>query len=149
MEQVGQVIEVNGDFARVIVRRHDTCSKCGGCGVAIAGPGDNYVDAQNVVNAVVGQTVKVTSDTSHVLKSSFVVYMMPILALLAGIYAGQELSSALGLFVRLDIVLGLVLFFASYLFVRGYDKKIAGGNSKVTVTAIVEEEDVLPKDARC
>ncbi len=137
MDKVGKVVEVNGNIARVMVKRHDTCGKCGGCGVAVSGAGDNYVDAYNIVNAVVGQTVKVTGDTSHVLKSSFVVYMVPMLALLAGIYAGQELSAFLGLFVRLDIVIGIAFFLASFLFIRSYDKKIAGEEAKAAVTAII------------
>ncbi|MDW7651996.1 MAG: SoxR reducing system RseC family protein [Bacillota bacterium] len=149
MEQVGQVVDVKDDIAIVMVRRHETCSKCGGCGVAVSGKGENYVEAQNVVNAVVGQTVKVAMDTSHVLKASFVVYIVPIIALLIGIWLGQVIDGAFGVFARFDIILGLVFLVASYLIVRGYDNKIAGGGVGASVIEIIEEPFDGPKEEKC
>lgn len=150
MEQVGQVVDVKNDIAVVMVRRHDVCSKCGGCGVAVSGRGDNYVEAINVVNAAVGQTVKVVTDTAHVLKASFVVYMIPILALLVGIYVGQLLDGTFGVFARFDIILGVVFLLSSYLIVRGYDKRMASdGRASASVVEVIEEPFEGPKDARC
>ncbi|EEG77707.1 SoxR reducing system RseC family protein [Dethiobacter alkaliphilus] len=149
MEQVGTVVDVKDDIAIVAVRRHETCSKCGGCGVAVSGRGDNYIEAQNVVNAVVGQTVKVATDTSNVLKASFVVYIVPMLFLLLGIWLGQVIDGEFGVMARFDIVLGIIFLVGSYLVVRGYDKKMAAGEKPASVIEIIEEPDAGPKDEQC
>ena len=149
MEQVGSVVDIKEDIAVVAVRRHATCGKCGGCGVAISGGGDNYIEAQNVVNAVVGQTVKVATDTSNVLKASFVVYIVPMLFLLVGIWLGQVIDGEFGVFARFDIIMGIIFFVGSFLVVRGYDKKMAAGDKAASVIEIVEEPDAGPKDEQC
>lgn len=152
MEQFGEVVSVDGDAAKVRVRRHDVCSKCGGCGIAISGPGDNFIDARNVVNAVVGQTVKVTSDTGQVLRASFVVYILPIVALLIGILLGQHIGRVLGLFAREQLVglfVGIVFLLLSYMVVRGYDRRMTIEHMKAAVIEIVEEPIDMLKDEKC
>lgn len=147
MEQIGQVIDIKDDKAIVMVRRHDVCGKCGGCGAAISGSGENYIEAVNLANAAVGHTVKVVSDTAHVLKASFVVYIVPILALLIGIYVGQLLDGAFGIFARFDILFGILFLIGSYVLVRGYDRKVADGQTMASVIAIVEDDG--PVDEKC
>jgi sigma-E factor negative regulatory protein RseC len=150
MEQVGQIVDVKENIAVVLVRRHDVCSKCGGCGVAVSGSGENYVEAQNVINAAVGQTVKVVTDTAHVLKASFVVYMVPMLALLVGIYVGQLLDGAFGILARFDIIMGIAFLVGSYVIVRGYDKKMASdGRISASVIEVLPDSFDGPKDERC
>ena len=116
MEQVGLVVEVKEDKAVVAVKRHDVCSKCGGCGVAASGRGETQLEALNKVNATVGQTVKIYSDTSHILKASFMVYIVPLLALLAGLFIGQQLEGSAGL--RRDVLLGAGFLLIAYFRVR-------------------------------
>lgn len=149
MEQVGQVVDIKDDIAVVMVRRHDVCGKCGGCGVAISGPGNNYIEAQNVVNAAIGQTVKVATDTAYVLKASFMVYIVPMLALILGIWLGQMLEGTDGVFARFDIILGFFFLVGSYFIVRRYDRKVAAGQANASVIEIVEEPFVGPKDEKC
>ena len=149
MEQVGSVVDIKDDIAVVVVRRHATCGKCGGCGVAVAGSGDNYIEAQNVVNAVVGQTVKVATDTSNVLRASFVVYIVPMLFLLVGIWLGQVIDGQFGVFARFDIILGITFLVGSFLVVRGYDSKMAQGENPASVIEIIEEPNTGPLDEQC
>lgn len=143
MEQVGQVVEIIGDKAKIKVKRHDACSKCGGCGVALSGKGENYLQALNTANAEVGQTVKVASDTGEVLKASFVVYVVPILSLLAGLWFGQTLGGDWA-----SLILGIIFLLLSYLAVRAYDRKMAGGRIQSVVVEVLEEPAV-PEDEKC
>lgn len=149
MEQVGHVVDIKEGKAIVMVKRHDVCGKCGGCGVAVSGSGDNYVEAVNAVNAAIGQNVRVAMKTSHVLKASFVVYIVPIIALLAGIWLGQTLERMFGVLARFDLILGFVFLIGSYLLVRGYDKKVAGGEAAASVVEILNDDFEGPKDERC
>ncbi|MBS3897712.1 MAG: SoxR reducing system RseC family protein [Dethiobacter sp.] len=148
MEQIGQVVKVNEGRAVVLVSRHQVCGKCGGCGVAISGAGENQLEVLNQVGAEVGDRVKVVSDSAHVLRASFVAYILPMLALLAGVYAGQVLDQTYTIFARLDILLGILFFFASYFFVRAYDKKMAAGQIKASIVAIVPPDEP-PVDEKC
>jgi len=143
MEQVGQVVEIIGDKAKIKVKRQEACSKCGGCGVAISGKGDSYLQALTTANAEVGQTVKVASDTRQVLRATFVVYVVPILALLAGLWLGQVLFGE-----PASLVLGVILLLLSYLAVRAYDRKMADGRMQSAVVEVLEEPAV-PEDERC
>jgi sigma-E factor negative regulatory protein RseC len=149
VEQIGQVVDIKNDRVVVMVRRHDVCDKCGGCGAAISGSGENFVEAMNTVNAVVGQTVKVSLDTMYVLKASFMVYIVPVFALLLGIYAGQVLDGAFGILARFDIILGVVFLVGSYLIVRRYDRKMADGRVSTMVVEIIDEPNNGPKDQKC
>ncbi|MCR3922336.1 MAG: SoxR reducing system RseC family protein [Firmicutes bacterium] len=149
MEQVGLVVEVNEDKAIVAIQRHDVCAKCGGCGVAVSGAGEVQLEALNKVNAVVGQTVKVASDTAHVLKASFMVYIVPMLALLAGLYLGQQLDGSFGDIARMDIILGIVFLLVSYLLVRSYDRKVASRQIAAAVIEILPEPFSGPEDEKC
>lgn len=148
MEQVGLVVEVKDDKAIVAIRRHEVCAKCGGCGVAVSGKGEIHLEALNQANAAVGQTVRVVSDTAHVLKASFMVYMVPLLALLIGLYAGQQLGPAAG-FPRLDIILGAVFLLASYLLIRKYDRKVASRQAIAAVVEILPGPYDGPGDEKC
>ena len=148
MEQIGLVVEVKDDMAIVAVQRHDVCAKCGACGVAVSGRGETQLKALNKVNATVGQTVKVTSDTAYVLKASFVVYLLPILALLLGIYVGQQVEGNFAA-LRMDIILGFAFLLASYLLVRSYDRKAAQQKVLATVVEIIPESYSGPEDEKC
>ncbi|NLM51621.1 MAG: SoxR reducing system RseC family protein [Firmicutes bacterium] len=149
MEQVGLVVDIVEDKAIVAVQRHDVCAKCGACGIAISGRGENHLEALNKVNATVGQKVKIVSDTSHVLRASFMVYIVPLLALLLGLFVGQQLEGSFGVFVRLDLVLGIVFLLAAFLLVRRYDRKLAGRQTYATVVEILPDDYEGPADERC
>jgi sigma-E factor negative regulatory protein RseC len=150
MEQVGLVVEVKDDKAVVAVQRHDVCAKCGGCGAAVSGSGETHLEALNKVNAAVGQTVMISSDTAQVLKASFMVYMVPLLFLLAGLYIGQQLDGILGYVARLDIILGITLLLISYLLVRIYDRKLSRRRILATVIEILHDEPYTgPEDEKC
>ncbi|MBS3982847.1 MAG: hypothetical protein KGZ41_03520, partial [Dethiobacter sp.] len=62
--------------------------------------------------------------------------------------AGQVLDQTFALFARLDILLGILFFCASYFLVRAYDKKIAAGQIKASIVAIVPDDE-LPEDEKC
>ena len=149
MEQVGLVVDIKENKAIIAVRRHDVCGKCGGCGVAVSGSGENHLEAINQVNAVIGQTVRVASDTADVLKASFMVYMVPMIALLVGIYVGQLLDGTFSIFARFDVILGIVFLLGSYFLVRGYDRKVSRRQVAATVIEILPEPFNGPTDEKC
>jgi len=104
----GIIIEVTETRARVIVRRSEMCEECQGKGVckSLGGGNDMEAEALNRIGAKVGDRVLLQLDTSFFLKIAFIVYMVPVLALIGGAVAGLKLGPA----YAFEPELGSVLF---------------------------------------
>ncbi|MGE5606917.1 MAG: SoxR reducing system RseC family protein, partial [Bacteroidota bacterium] len=55
LREVGQVIELSGSLAKVIVKRHSSCENCGACG--IGGRAEMSFMLKNDIGARVGDRV--------------------------------------------------------------------------------------------
>ncbi|MFO7727178.1 MAG: SoxR reducing system RseC family protein [Desulfonatronovibrio sp.] len=118
----GQVLSVNHNLARVKIERSSTCSTCSCAGICSPfGKDWMIIEALNPPGAKQGQDVVVTYRMEDELKASFILYIIPLISLVAGAAAGlwldplnnQDLSSVLGGF-------GLLLF--SYAAIRTYSR---------------------------
>lgn len=99
MEQAGIVIAVKENTALVRMRRHLACENCGRCG-GLLGKVDlrePVVEVLNPVGARPGQRVLVESDDRRVLLVSFMLYIVPLAALVTGIFLWLKLASLYGL----------------------------------------------------
>ncbi len=83
MEQIGEVIEINGRNATVRIRRVSSCSeRCASCS-AHCRPTATVITAVNGLSAKVGDTVKLQMNSGLFLMLAFVGYILPILICLA------------------------------------------------------------------
>ncbi|AIF53303.1 SoxR reducing system RseC family protein [Pelosinus sp. UFO1] len=91
-QQEGMVLEVSGRMAKVKTSRHNDCENCGAC------PGNSamVLDARNSVGAKPGQRVLVEIKEINMLKAAFTVYILPLLAALAGAIIGDFIGRFLG-----------------------------------------------------
>ena len=91
-EETGIVIETSENKAKVKASRHGDCENCGVC------PGDNamVVAVQNPIDASVGQRVAFEIQEANMLMAAFVVYILPLLALMVGAISGGILGNNLG-----------------------------------------------------
>ena len=109
MQQQVQVSRVfpDGD-CEVFVRRESACSgdchKCSGCGAAAQ---QVFVRAENALGAQPGDKVIVTSQTRQVLPAIFMVYILPLILMLAGYFAGVALAVSPGLLACAGFALGV------------------------------------------
>lgn len=111
MQQLVRVANVYPDgTADVFVQRESACSgdchKCSGCGAAVQ---QVFVRARNPIGAVRGDKVIVSSDDRQVLPAMLVVYILPLVLLLAGYFAGYAMSFLPGLCSALGFGLGIGL----------------------------------------
>lgn len=111
MQQRVQVAKVFPDgYAEVFVQRESACSgdchKCSGCGAAKQ---QVFVRARNAIGARPGEQVIVTSDDRQILPAMFVVYILPLLLLLAGYFAGLGLGVLPGLMAAAGFGIGIVI----------------------------------------
>jgi sigma-E factor negative regulatory protein RseC len=91
--EVGTVIETSGGTAKVLVKRNSACDHCPSRSCCTSLGGDlKRVDVSNVIGAKEGQQVKIGISPKTVLKASFILYMIPILALIIGVMLGNFLG---------------------------------------------------------
>jgi len=94
----GIVIRADGGSAIVKATKTDACKACtarGSCHV-MGGGREMEISAFNPVGAEVDDHVLLSFDTSSLLKASFLLYIVPVFALLAGAVAGHYLTLSVG-----------------------------------------------------
>ena len=119
-QQEGIVLSVTGNLAKVKTSRHSDCENCGAC------PGSSAIvlDARNPLAAKPGQRVLIEVQEVGLVKSAFVVYFLPLLALFAGAMAGDYAAVRMGREALFFQVAGACLAFAaSLLYIKFVDRR--------------------------
>lgn len=84
MNRNGVVTAVKGERAVVQLLKHTACGDCGACHL-----GDDSkhikIECANEVGAQVGEFVEIDLESPNVLGAAFIMYMIPLAALLAGV----------------------------------------------------------------
>ncbi|MBP2649606.1 MAG: positive regulator of sigma RseC/MucC [Firmicutes bacterium] len=126
-EQEGIVIAVENGLAKVKTSRHSDCENCGSC----PGNAAMVLDALNQVGAKPGQRVLVEVAEVSMLKSAFVVYIVPLVAIFVGTMVGGYLGEYLDVSPGWFQVGGAIFAFAgSVLYIKKVDRS-AKQNSKM------------------
>jgi sigma-E factor negative regulatory protein RseC len=110
----GIVIRLEDSAAWVKTSRSSACEGCSarkGCHITADGQ-DMEVRAANDIGARVGDRVLVGIASASVLKISFLLYMFPVLLMIAGAAIGQQVAAALGMQGSVPAALGGVACFA-------------------------------------
>ncbi len=121
MREIGQVVAISGDRAVIEVQRASACGE--NCAHCMGGcmPTRHRAVVKNPLGAAVGDRVKIEAKDKAIIRSAFLVYIVPILISfltygLAQGFGAQEVGSmCAGLF-------GLVL---SFCILNRLDKKMA------------------------
>lgn len=119
MKETGIVKSVDGEFCTCMTKRKSACGEnCASCKAACSSREHTFV-AKNKIGAEVGDTVVIEMPTKSVLKSAFLVYILPLLAFLLGFSylfetGKSEIESALWGLVLGCAVWVLVSFYGKY-----------------------------------
>jgi sigma-E factor negative regulatory protein RseC len=119
-QQEGVVLSVAEGLAKVKTSRHNDCENCGSC------PGNAAIvlDARNPVGAKPGQRVMVEIKEAEMLKSAFIVYMLPLVAIFAGAVLGGYIAERLAAAALwFQIGGGGLAFVGSVYYIRYFDRK--------------------------
>lgn len=118
MRETGIVKAVDGEFCTCATRRKSACGdNCATC-KAVCSSREHIFTAKNTVGAKVGDTVVIEMPTGSVLKSAFLVYILPLLAFLLGFtYFFESGKSEL-----ISAVWGIIFGGAMWLLVSFYGK---------------------------
>ena len=127
-EEEGLIIEISdNNIAKVKVGRHNECKNCGAC------PGDNslVIEAKNPIGAKVGQRISFQMKDTNMLMAAFVVYIVPLIAVVIGVLVGQIIAKKFGYSVRgFQIGGGIITFILSLINIKKFDK-FAHNNDKM------------------
>ena len=145
MKQYGYVVKrLDEEKVLVKARRHTACKSCGKCGGAQKDNTSNeaVVEARDPLGVSPGTEVTLEADSKTVLLGAFLVYLLPVLALIIGLAAGIELAVALEVPGNPDLwglLWGLVLMTAIFLLLRWRDNKIKKrGKFEIKITGILD-----------
>jgi sigma-E factor negative regulatory protein RseC len=113
------------DAVEVSLQASEACGRCGACHPA--SEGRVGIEAAALPGLREGDGVEIEISTGGVVAASFVVYLLPVLFLIAGYVLGSRLAGFIagGLSGESGGIVGaMVLFAASFGIVRRYDRHV-------------------------
>ena len=148
----GTVQRIEDGWSWVLARRKGGCDNCGHKGYCqmVEGGDLMIVKAKNTAQAQIGDEVEIYLSTKTRLKTLFIVYMIPVLGLLAGATSARNLSGFLGLNENLGVVLfslsGLVL---AFILVRLFEARMKAKRELIPfISRIIRRPAPSPRDLR-
>ena len=144
MQEIGVVESLNEKrgTAKVVFERKSACDKCGMCLTSKGERMKVYVEVKNTLGAKVGDKVGVTMSDRFVLRAAFIVYLIPVLLIGAGLAIFRKFSDMILLAV---IAAGLVLGVAIGIFADRMIRKKSAFAPKMS--GIYPPEEKSPSDA--
>lgn len=115
----GLVIEVNNDVAKIKVGRHSDCKNCGAC------PGSDsiIISANNKIGAKPGERVSFEVKEANFLGATFIVFILPLIALFIGVMLGEVIGKSMGLSIPMfQVIGGIIALVLSIIIIRKVDK---------------------------
>ena len=156
LKKTGVVKAVQGRIALVMTRMEPECESCSAkeaCSTFGGGGANAEVRVRNTVGADVGDIVTISMRGASVLKVSFLVYMLPILALIAGIVLGYMLSRLIPVDENILVaVFGLFAFSGAFIWVKKKGERLSTRQEyipEITSRQRPSQQQIPPKDLTC
>lgn len=142
MRQCGVVMSIDGDRAKVVMQRQSACGDCKGCRW---GEDDSSmeIEAVNSINAKIGDHVEIDMEHQNVLFAAFIAYMIPLVALIAGVVLGSVLLEKIGLAQYKEVgsgIIGLASTAIAYLIIRLKEGSLKANKSFVPIITNIESK---------
>lgn len=146
IEEVGTVVELKSKrLAVVMCTKSSLCENCATNGNCALGDDDNtrLIEVHNPVAAEVGEQVRIATTTKSFLQSSFLLYIVPLIALVIGAVAGMLVGEAIptGLDPNLlSAIFGVFFMVGSFVILR------VGSNALNKETYMPKIIEILKED---
>ena len=147
IEEVGSVVELRGrHLAMVLCQKSSLCEHCatsGACHIKDDGRA-RLVEAHNPLGATVGDRVRVAVSTRSFLQSSFLLYIVPLIALVIGAVIGRLVGERLQGGPNPDLlsaIFGVFFLIGSFLVIRVGSRAISPEAFRPQITAILGEDE--------
>ena len=121
MKEIGQVVALTGERAVIEVQRASACGE--NCAHCMGGciPTRHRAMVNNPVGAMVGDRVKIEAKDKAIIRSAFLVYIVPILVS----FAAYGLAQVFGAQEPVSMCAGLLGLVLSFCILNRVDKKMA------------------------
>ena len=141
MNQQGYIIEIVDNItAKLKLKRHSACASCGKCATT-SEEKDIIVEVDNTIGAKVGDRVEVNMETINVLKAAFIVYTIPLIALLIGTVGTFYILNAINFNRNIEIIsaiVGLIFTIIVFLILKKNDKKFRDSKEYIPIVTRVK-----------
>jgi len=142
IEERAQVVALEGESAWVETERRSSCGSCEakGCGTGalskVLGARVQRIRVHNPIQARPGDSVILGIEESVLLQGSLMVYILPLLSMLAGGLLGETLAPQWGSDGEmLSLLLGVLGLAGGFLWLRRYQRRVAK-NPRFTATIL-------------
>ncbi|MCW9089232.1 MAG: SoxR reducing system RseC family protein [Gammaproteobacteria bacterium] len=132
IEETAHVVAVEGDHAWVESERRSSCGGCAakGCGTGalskVLGAKKQQIKVRNPVAAGVGDSVVLGIEEKVLLQGSLMVYILPLVLMLAGGLLGEVLAPQWGVGSEgAALLFGVPGLLGGFLWLRGYNRRCA------------------------
>lgn len=121
MQETGEVVSVTNNTLKVRIYRKSACGDgCASCG--LCKNNENIIEVKNSVNAQIGDKVTLEISSGKLFKAAFLVYIIPLIMLIAGYYIGRIFTKNEGLCVLSAFLLMIISLIA----ISIYDRRLKG-----------------------
>jgi len=147
IEEVGTVVELKGKHTAVVMcQKSSLCENCATNGHCVLGDDDKtrFIDVQNSLGATVGENVRIATSTKSFLQSSFLLYIVPLIALVIGAIVGKLTGEnfATGLDPNLlSAVFGVFFMIGSFVVIRVGSTALDQESYMPKIVAILLDEE--------
>jgi sigma-E factor negative regulatory protein RseC len=147
MQETGTVVELQGrHVAMVLCRKSTFCASCAAMGLCHVGEDGHsmLVETHNVLGAVVGDKVRIAGRPKRFLLASFLLYVVPLLALIGGAVLGEILGAFYALHIDRNLVaaiLGITFMVGAFFIIRIGSRVIPRGIFMPEIIEILPGEE--------
>ncbi len=133
-ESIGRVIKIENGQMLISMKRDSACGSCESCAAGCESK-EHIIKAKPRANYNVGDLVSIKVDSRKMLRGVMMVYLVPLLAFLLGIFASNYIFSKFSFKVQdfYSIIIGVVLLLISLVIVKAYDKKYSKGDNDLLI----------------
>ncbi len=146
MAEVGKVVEVLDGKAIVELRQTAACAGCRAVHACFMGYGTmRRATVCDPLGVRMGDRVEVTLQPNALVKASFIVYILPLIALFVGLFLGRHLRSVFEWPLSADvagILVGFGFLSLAFLFIRLLGPRLErSGDYRLTITGVAPREE--------
>ena len=147
IEENGTVVELKGkSLAVVMCRKSSLCEHCATNGSCMLGDDGHtrLIEVKNDLGANVGDHVRIATTTRSFLQSSFLLYIVPLIALVIGALVGKAVGEKLDLGLDpnlLSAVFGVFFMTGSFVILRVGSSALSKEVYMPRIVAILRDEE--------
>jgi len=147
IEENGTVVELKGKSTAVVMcQKSSLCEHCATSGSCMIGDNEHtrLIEVKNHLGAAVGDHVRIATTTKSFLQSSFLLYIVPLIALVIGAIAGKLVGDRLdtGLDTNLlSAIFGVFFMVGSFVILRVGSSALSQEAYMPSIVAILRDED--------